>query len=77
MSALGMYLLGALYLRGGYTYSPGHIHPPDIVTPGGTWDQAYPPRGQTDTSENITFPQPPLRAVINRIDTPLWENLDT
>ena len=45
-----------------------HTYPP----PEGTWDQAYSatPCGQTDTCENITFPQLPLRAVIN--STEVW-----
>ena len=53
---------------------PNHwVYPPLIHTPEGTWDQRYlqPRKGhvttreQTDTYENMTFPQLSWRAAIN------------
>ena len=53
--------------------TPGHTQPPPpmegtwyerYTSAERTWDQRQPPPEQTDTRENITFPQLPLRAVM-------------
>ena len=61
-----------MYLGSEYPLPPGHTPPPQERT----WDQRYPPRprcGQTDTCENITFPQLRWRAVTIR-DIDFWQS---